>query len=74
MTGSTAEFRYSWVNAMVSDVCQLFDALQLSSSHLVITIDESNLTLLAGVCESFERRHPMGASLFVLFTVPSVIE
>ena len=59
---------------MVGDVRQLFDALQLSSSHLAITINESNLTLLAGVCESFEQIHLMGASLFVLFTVPSFIE
>ena len=59
---------------MVGDVCHLFDDLQLSSSHLVIMIDESNLTLLAGVCESFERRHPIGASLFVDCIVPSFSE
>ena len=69
MTSSTAEFRYSWVNAMVGYVRQLFDVLQLNSSHQAIMIDELNLTLLAGVCESFEQRHTMVASLFVLFNV-----
>ena len=59
-------FRYSGVNAMVSGVRHLFAALQLSSSHLAITMEESKLTLLAGDGESFERRHPMGAFLFVL--------
>ena len=73
-TGSSAEFRYAWVNAMVGDVCHLFDALQLSSSHFSITIELSNLSLLAGFCESFERRHPMGASIFLLLSVPSFSE
>ena len=59
---------------MVVDVLQLFDTLQLSSSHLAIMIDESNLTLLAGGSESFERRHPVGASTFEDCTVPSLSE
>ena len=63
----------AWVNAVVSDVRHLFDALQLSSSHLAIMIDESNLTLLAGGGESLEQRHPVGASIVEDCTVPSFI-
>ena len=56
---------------MVGDVPQFFDALQLSSSHLMMMIDKSNLTVLAGGSEFLEQRHPVGASIFEDFTVPS---
>ena len=58
---------------MVSGVPHLFDTLQLSSSHLAIMIDESNLTLLAGGGESLEQRHLVGASIVEDCTVPSFI-
>ena len=58
---------------MVGDVRQVFDTLQLSSSHLGMMIDESNLTLFAGDSKFLEWRHPVGASIFDDCMVPSFI-
>ena len=52
---------------------QVFDTLELSSSHLAMMIDESNLTLLAGGSEFSEWRYPVGALIFDDCTVPSSI-